>query len=50
VFRWRIQASATKNQTNNNDRNSKFQTDDPPAFVVKKLYREIFAIIIGLNL
>jgi len=41
VFRCRIQVSATKKiqitkhkyQTNNKDRNSKFQTDDPPAFV-----------------
>jgi hypothetical protein len=41
VFRRRIQVSATKKiqitnikyQTNNKDRNSKFQTDDPPAFV-----------------
>jgi hypothetical protein len=41
VFRRRIQVSATKKiqitkhkyQTNNKDRNSKFQTDDPLAFV-----------------
>jgi hypothetical protein len=41
VFRCRIQVSATKKiqiakhkyQTNHKDRNSKFQTDDPLAFV-----------------
>jgi hypothetical protein len=41
VFRRRIQVLATKKnqitkhkyQTNNKDRNSKFQTDHPPAFV-----------------